>query len=163
MGWPRLFKTESLCLFKKQDSWWFGKFRDGSYLKKQEDFRNSLVLLGVTQLWHVLQWVARAPPHHTLSAFLNLNGIKFQLNYRELLHPTLQECLTILTELYGQIRASSIFSGKESNMNKNQTAEELLELVPEFAQKLSQRGLALALSRKVFIKNSFLIKIAYLS
>ena len=71
--------------------------------------------------------------------------------------------MTILTELYGQIRASSIFSGKESNMNKNQTAEELLELVPEFAQKLSQRGLALALSRKVFIKNSFLIKIAYLS
>ena len=43
-------------------------------LKKQGDLRNSLVLLGVTLLWHVAQWVSRAPPHHTLSAFLNLNG-----------------------------------------------------------------------------------------
>ena len=63
--------------------------------------------------------------------------------------------MTILTELYGQIRASSIFSGKESNMNKNQTAEELLELVPEFAQKLAQRDLELALSRKVLLKIHF--------
>ena len=42
--------------------------------KKQGDFRNSLVLLGLTPLWHVAQWVSRAPPHHTLPAFLNLNG-----------------------------------------------------------------------------------------
>ena len=55
-----------------------------------------------------------------------------------------------MTELYGQIRASSIFSAKESNMNKNQTAEELLELIPEFAQNLARRDLDLALSRKVF-------------
>ena len=26
-------------------------------------------------MWHVAQWVCRAPPHHTLPAFLNLNGI----------------------------------------------------------------------------------------
>ena len=45
-------------------------------LKKQGDLRNSLVLLGVTQLWHVAQWVSRAPPHHTLPAFLNLYGTR---------------------------------------------------------------------------------------
>ena len=32
-------------------------------------------LLGVTLLWHVAQWVSLAPLHHTLPAFLNLNGI----------------------------------------------------------------------------------------
>ena len=26
-------------------------------------------------MWYVAQWVSRAPPHHTLPAFLNLNGI----------------------------------------------------------------------------------------
>ena len=36
--------------------------------------RNSLVLLGVTLLWHMAQWVSRAPSHHTLPSFLNLNG-----------------------------------------------------------------------------------------
>ena len=49
-------------------------------LKKQGDLRNSLVLLGVTVLWHVAQWVSRAPPHHTLPAFLNLNGIFLRLS-----------------------------------------------------------------------------------
>ena len=44
------------------------------YPEKQEDFRNSFVLLGVTSLWHVAQWVSRAPPQRTLSAFLDLNG-----------------------------------------------------------------------------------------
>ena len=44
--------------------------------KKAERFENSLVLLGVTLLWHVAEWVSRAPPHHTLPAFLNLNGTK---------------------------------------------------------------------------------------
>ena len=43
-------------------------------LKKRRDLRNSLVLLGVNRLWHVAQWVSRAPPHHTLPAFLNLSG-----------------------------------------------------------------------------------------
>ena len=42
--------------------------------KKAGRFENSLVLLGVTQLWHVAQWASRAPPDHTLPAFLNLNG-----------------------------------------------------------------------------------------
>ena len=37
--------------------------------------RNSLVLLGVTPLWHVAQRVSRALPYHTLPAFLNLNGV----------------------------------------------------------------------------------------
>ena len=26
-------------------------------------------------MWHVAQWVSRAPPHQTLPVFLNLNGI----------------------------------------------------------------------------------------
>ena len=36
--------------------------------------RKSLVLLRVTPLWQVGQWVSRAPPHYTRPAFLNLNG-----------------------------------------------------------------------------------------
>ena len=36
-----------------------------------------MVLQGVIQLWHVAQWVSGAPPHHTLPAFLNLNGTFF--------------------------------------------------------------------------------------
>ena len=39
--------------------------------------RYSLVLLEVTPLLHVAQWVSRAPPHHTLPAFLNLSGKSF--------------------------------------------------------------------------------------
>ena len=42
--------------------------------KKQGDLRNSLVLLGVTPMWFVAQWVSRAPPHHTLPPFLNNNS-----------------------------------------------------------------------------------------
>ena len=45
-------------------------------LKKQEDLRNSLVSLGVTPLWHVAQWGSRAPPHHTLPAFLSSAYLK---------------------------------------------------------------------------------------
>ena len=37
-----------------------------------------MVLPGVTALWHVAQWVSRAPPHNALPAFLNLNGIKIK-------------------------------------------------------------------------------------
>ena len=44
-------------------------------LEKQEILRDCSVLVTVTRLWHVAQWVSRAPPHHTLPAFLNLNGI----------------------------------------------------------------------------------------
>ena len=43
-------------------------------LEKQGDLRDCLVLLTVTQLWHVAQWVSRAPPHHILPVFLNLNA-----------------------------------------------------------------------------------------
>ena len=39
--------------------------------------RNSLVLVGVTSLRHVAQGVSRAPPHHTLPAFINLIGTLF--------------------------------------------------------------------------------------
>ena len=42
--------------------------------------RNSLVLLGVTSLWQVALWLSRAPPHHTVPAFLNLNSNIFQKN-----------------------------------------------------------------------------------
>ena len=45
-------------------------------IKKQGDLRNYLVLQGVTPFWQVAQWVSRAPPHHTLPAFLDLNGMK---------------------------------------------------------------------------------------
>ena len=44
-------------------------------LKKTGRFVNSLVWLGITRLWHVAQRVSLAPPHNTLLAFLNLNGI----------------------------------------------------------------------------------------
>ena len=46
-------------------------------LEKQGDIRNSLVLLGVTPLWHVAQRVSPASPHHTLPAFLNLTDTIF--------------------------------------------------------------------------------------
>ena len=32
------------------------------------------VLVTITSLWQVAQWVSRAPPHNTLPAFLSLNG-----------------------------------------------------------------------------------------
>ena len=44
-----------------------------SRFKKQGDLRSSLVLLRAPQLCDVAQWVSRAPPHHILPAFLNLN------------------------------------------------------------------------------------------
>ena len=42
--------------------------------KKQGDLRDCFVLQTVTLFWHVAQWISRAPPHHILPAFLNLNG-----------------------------------------------------------------------------------------
>ena len=45
-------------------------------LEKQADLRDSFVLVGVTPLWLVAQWVSRAPLHRTLPAFLYLNGTK---------------------------------------------------------------------------------------
>ena len=42
--------------------------------KKQGDFRKFLCLLALAPLWYVAQWAFRAPPHHTLPAFLNLNA-----------------------------------------------------------------------------------------
>ena len=51
-------------------------------LEKQEDLRKCSLLVTVTPLWHVAQWVSRAPQHHTLPAFLNLDGKKKPLlNY----------------------------------------------------------------------------------
>ena len=41
--------------------------------KKAGRFEKLLGLLEVTRLWHVAHWVSRAPPHHALPAFLNLN------------------------------------------------------------------------------------------
>ena len=52
--------------------WWY------NIPKKSGDLRYCLVKLGVTLLWHVDKWVSRAPPHHTLPAFLNLNDILSQ-------------------------------------------------------------------------------------
>ena len=49
--------------------------------KKQGDLRNSFVLLEVTALWHVAKWVSRAPPHHTIPTFLNLNGIIMKVEF----------------------------------------------------------------------------------
>ena len=43
-------------------------------LEKQGDLKHCFVLLTVTLLWPVAQWLSRAPPHHTLPAFLNLNS-----------------------------------------------------------------------------------------
>ena len=57
-------------------------------LKKQGNLRNSLVLLGVTPLCYVAQWVSRAPPHHIIPAFLNLNDsllnhtIYYEIDFR---------------------------------------------------------------------------------
>ena len=45
-------------------------------LEKQEGLRDCSVLVTIPPLWHVAQWVSRAPPHHTLPAFLNLDGRK---------------------------------------------------------------------------------------
>ena len=60
--------------------------------------RKSLVSQGVTSLWHVAQWVSRAPPHHTLPDFLNLNGNKFnKLNLKHIL-------LEIIFEYFGLLR-----------------------------------------------------------
>ena len=53
---------------------WRNIFNNNLDLRKREDLRNSLVLLGVTVLWDVAQWVSRAPQNHTLPAFWNLNG-----------------------------------------------------------------------------------------
>lgn len=41
--------------------------------------RNSFILLGVTLLWDIGQWVSQAQPHHTIAAFLNLTG-SFSIN-----------------------------------------------------------------------------------
>ena len=56
-------------------------------LKKRGYLENSFVLVGVTPLWHVAQLVSRAPPHHTLPAFINLNGrlLNFRKGPRNLL------------------------------------------------------------------------------
>lgn len=91
-----------------------------------------------------------APAHKLKFQILKINALTREAEYyNELLHPTLQECLQILTELYAQIRSSSVFSGNASNLNQNQIAEDLLQLIPDFATALNKRDLDLALSRKI--------------
>ena len=70
-------KCKTKCYFvlfenvKQNEILYFLYYKD---LEKQEDLRDCFVLLTVTQLWAVTKWVSRAPPHHNLPAFLNLNG-----------------------------------------------------------------------------------------
>ena len=45
-------------------------------LEKQGDLRDCFVVLTVSQLWNVAPLISRAPPYHTLPAFINLNGSK---------------------------------------------------------------------------------------
>ena len=97
-----------------------------------------------------------APAHKLKFQILKINALTREAEYyNELLHPTLQEALQILTELYSTIQDSSMFSGNASNMNNNQISEELFELIPDFTLALNKRDLDLALSKKV-CKNAML-------
>ena len=65
--------------------------------KKREDLRNFLVLLGVTALWHVAQWLSRAPPNHILPAFLNHNGRRIGANLISILYYYIKKYLNPMT------------------------------------------------------------------
>ena len=67
--WPLIYESITLGLRKRLIEENYNKD-----LEKQRDLRDCLGLVAVTQLWHMAQWVSRAPSHHTLPAFLNLNG-----------------------------------------------------------------------------------------
>ena len=76
-------------------------------LKKQRDLRNFLVLLGVTPLWLIAQLVSRAPPHHTLPDFLNLNGRTFDAHFE-----------TFIIKIVGSLDRRNILRQKTSFSTK---------------------------------------------
>ena len=53
----------------------------------------------------------------------------------------------MLTETYGEVSKISIFSTVASNMNKTKIAEELMDLVPDFAKALDKVKL-----KEVYVK-----------
>lgn len=90
-----------------------------------------------------------APAHELKSQILKINALCREAEYyNELLHPTLQDALQMLTETYAEISKVSIFSSVASNMKSNKIAEDLTSLVPEFATALEKRDFDLALSRR---------------
>ena len=77
-------------------------------LKNQGDLRSSLASLEGTPLWHVAQWVSRAPPHRSLPAFLNLNDItllnfNYSLKHFLLISKHFESCLgpRLFTSCFG--------------------------------------------------------------
>merc|ERR1712062_299687 len=82
-----------------------------------------------------------APAHELKTQILKINALTREAEYyNELLHPTLQDALQMLTETYAEVSKVSIFSAGASNMrSKDKIAEELTSLVPEFATALEKR------------------------
>jgi len=90
-----------------------------------------------------------APAHELKAQILKINALTREAEYyNELLHPTLQDALQMLTETYAEVSKISIFSSVASNMKSNRTAEDLTSLVPDFAVALEKRDFDLALSRR---------------
>jgi len=122
---------------------------DKPYLMGQND-RFVDALEDATKVLHASQKVVPlfAPAHQLKFQILKINALTREAEYYcELLHPTLQECLQMLTETYAEVSKISIFSTVASNMNKTKIAEELMDLVPDFAKALDKRDYDLALSR----------------
>ena len=80
-----------------------------------------------------------APAHKIKFQILKINALTREAEYySELLHPTLQECLQLLTETYKEVSKVSIFSAVASNMNKLKIADDLMALIPDFAAALDK-------------------------